>query len=266
MKIQLNIDNYEEIMFRLLEDDFDEPTRTDLLEQIAADELFKFEWESWQRTKFHDALENYEDESRELTDKILLIAEPKPAKRKLIFYFLAAASIILILGTIFLLNVDHKSGSKQAEISKETNHQTSEKQTVTEVKIEKAKQIPIQRKQFQKPNRTNKPSPIVTDSIFIIPDSTMLAEIPPVIDSVPVKTIELAKVPDKKPRYTITIETTDIIADNQNNNDLAQNQKVKIKKVFTNTKFFLSRKPNGEPDRIILVGDDNSYICLNLNY
>jgi len=47
---------------------------------------------------------------------------------------------------------------------------------------------------------------------------------------------------------------------------MAQREKVKISKVFTNTKMLLRRKPNGEPDRIILVGDENSYVCININY
>lgn len=266
MNPEITIANYEEIMFRLMEGDFDEPTRTDLLEQIAADELFKFEWESWQRTKLQDSLENYSDESRELTDKILLLAEPKTANRKLIFYFLLAASIILMLGTIFLLNVDHRSGSKQVVIGKVANHQASEKQTVIEVKNEKANQTPLERKRFQKPNRTDETLPIVTDSIFITPISITLAEIPHVIDSVLVKSIELAKAPENKPRYVITIETSDIVANSQNNNDMAQNQKGNFKKVFTNTRMLLSRKPNGEPDKIYIIGDDNSYLCININY
>ncbi len=95
--MKINIDNYEEIMFRLVEDDFDKPTRIDLLRQIESDELFKFEWESWQKTRFVDPLENYANESRELTDKIILIAEPKVAGRKIYFYYWAAAASILVL-------------------------------------------------------------------------------------------------------------------------------------------------------------------------
>jgi hypothetical protein len=266
MKTQLNIDNYEEIMFRLLEDDFDEPTRTDLLQQIEKDELFKFEWELWQKTKFQDSLENYTDESRELTDKIILIAELKPAQRKLLFYFLAAASIIVLLGTLFFLNVDFKSGSKQSVIGMLANPQTSGKQANPEVQNVKVNQAPVESKLIQKTNRSDETLPIATDSVFITPVNTTLAEIPPVIDSVPVKTNILAKAPENKPRYIITIETSDIMANGQNNNDMAQNQNGKIKKVFTNTKMLLSRKPNGEPDKIYIIGDENSYVCININY
>ena len=84
--MNIDINNYEEIMFRLVEDDFDALTRKNLLQQIEKDELFKFEWESWQKAKFVDPLENYAIESRELTEKIILIAEPKPTEKKRFFY------------------------------------------------------------------------------------------------------------------------------------------------------------------------------------
>ena len=265
MKTILNIDNYEEIMFRLLEDDFDESTRNDLLQQIEKDELFKFEWESWQKTKFQDSLENYTDESRELTDKILLIVEPKPAQRKLLFYFLAAASIIILLGTLFILNADFKSGSKQAAIVEVEIPQTAGKQANPEVQKVKVNHAPMESKLIQQTDHSDQTLPIATDSVFITPVNTTLAEIPSLIDSVSVKSKELTKAPEKKPRYTITIENSDIGANTINNNELAQNQKVNLKKVFTNTKLLLSRKPNGDPDKIYIIGDENNYLCINLN-
>ncbi len=108
--------------------------------------------------------------------------------------------------------------------------------------------------------------PVAIDSNTSVPAENTLAEIPHVIDSVPLKTNELAKAPEKKPRFTITIETSDIAGLNQQNNDIARNENFKFSKVFTNTKMLLSRKPNGEPDKIYIIGDDNSYLCININY
>ena len=95
--MKIDIDNYEEIMFRLVEDDFDESTRTDLLRQIESDALFKFEWESWQKTKFVDPLENYAIESGELTEKIILIAEPQSRWPEKVFLLLGGGSINTIV-------------------------------------------------------------------------------------------------------------------------------------------------------------------------
>ena len=267
MKTIVNIDNYEEIMFRLVEDDFDSQTRIDLLQQIEADELFKFEWESWQKTKFSDPLENYSVESHELTEKIILIAEPKAAGRKRFFYYWAiAASIILLIGTLFLLTADYTSRPKQEVAATVKRFPAPAVNVVSPVQNQATSiEVPIQ-KPFLKQKKESKIIPVSDDSNTIVPVETTLAEIPLLIDTVPVKTNELAKAPEKKPRYTITIETSDIAANNQNNKELAYNNKVNFKKVFTNTKMLLSRKPNGEPDKIYLIGDENSYLCININY
>lgn len=267
MNLKITIANYEEIMFRLVEDDFDKQTRIDLLQQIEADELFKFEWESWQKTKFADPLENYAIESLELTEKIILIAEPQTTVRKMVaYYWAAAASIILLIGTLFLLTTDYTSKPKQevAGIVKKTPIPVKNEIAPVQnqaIAIDVSKQKP-----FRNQKQENQIKLVVEDFNPIVPHEIALAEIPKIIDTVPVKTNELAKTPEKKPRYTITIETSDIGAHNMNNNEMAHNQNVKIKKVFTNTKMLLSRKPNGEPDKIYLIGDENSYLCININY
>ncbi len=267
MNLKITIANYEEIMFRLVEDDFDILTRIDLLQQIEADELFKFEWESWQKTKFADPLENYSDESRELTEKIILIAEPKSdGKERFFYYWAAAASIILLIGTLFLLTADFTSSPKP-EVAVTVKKSPVPPETVVPPVQNQAAPIEVSvQKPFQNQKKESIIIPVSDDFNAIAPVETTLAEIPLLLDSVPVKTNELAKAPEKKPRYTITIETSDIGANNLNNNDVAQNQKVNLKKVFTNSKMLLSRKPNGEPDKIYIIGDENSYVCININY
>lgn len=267
MKTSINIDNYEEIMFRLVEDDFDQPTRADLLEQIEKDELYKFEWESWQKIKFVDPLKNYSIESRELTEKIILIAEPRIIGRKRIFYYWAAAvSIIILIASLFLLITDFNSKPKQDIAEVVSKSQTPEKKIIAPVQNNTISKAITKRKQSPKRKIENKSLPTMTNTNTILPTKNTLAEIPNVVDTVPVKSNELAKAPEKKPRYTITIETSDIGTNNLNKNELAQNPKVNFKKVFTNTKMLLSRKPNGEPDKIYIIGDDNSYLCININY
>jgi hypothetical protein len=267
MKTLINIDNYEEIMFRLVEDDFDEATKIALLHQIESDALFKFEWESWQKTKFVDPLENYSYESLVLTDKIIRIAEPQTAGRKRFFYYWAvAASILVLIGTLFLLTADYNSKPKQDITETVIKPQISSKNIITAVTHITAIKTVAAWKQARNQRIENKFIPSVVDSNTILLTKNTIAEIPKVIDSIPPKTNELANAKEKKPRYTITIETSDIAANNQNNNDLAQNKKGGFKKVLTNTKMLLSRKPNGEPDKIYIIGDENSYLCININY
>jgi len=265
--MNIDINNYEEIMFRLVEDDFDESTRIDLLRQIESDALFKFEWESWQKTKFADPLENYAIESSELTEKIIQIAEPQIAGRKRVAYYWAvAASIILLIGTLFLLTADFLSRPKQEATLPVTKSETPTKDAISPVQNTTVSNAITDSKQAQKQKRNFKFRPLVADSNKNVPPENTLAEIPKVIDSIPVKTNELAKAMEKKPRYTITIETTPIMDNYKLNNDLAQSRKVNVSKLFTNTRLFLQRKSNGEPEKLILMGDENNYLCINLNY
>jgi hypothetical protein len=267
MNTIINIENYEEIMFRLVEDDFDESTRIDLLRQIESDALFKFEWESWKKTKFVDPLENYTIESNELAEKIILIAEPQTAGRKRFFYYWAvAASILVLISSLFLLTSDFNLKYKPGVATVVSKSQNPAKTVIATVQNNTVTIAVANRKQFRNQRIENTSIPVVTDSNTILPTKNTLAEILKVVDSIPIRSNELAKATEKKPRYSITIETSDISGPDQQNYVMAQREKVKFNKVFTNTKMFLRRKPNGEPDRIILIGDDNSYVCLNLNY
>lgn len=267
MTLKITIDNYEEIMFRLLENDFDEPTRINLLQQIESDALFKFEWQSWQKTKFVDPLENYVIESRELTEKIILIAEPETAGRKqFLYYWAAAASFILLIGSLFLLSDDFTSNPKPEAIVNVTKPVSPEKSEVSpagNVSVSKAVALMEKNINHQVENQVIRAE---ADSNMLHTNQTSLAETPIVIDSASVKTPEIVQVSEKKSRFKITVETSDISGPNQQNNMIAQREKVKMNKVFTNTKIFLRRKPDGEPDKIILLGVDNSFVCLNLNY
>ncbi len=268
MKTLINIDNYEEIMFRLVEDDFDESTRIDLLRQIEADALFKFEWESWQKTKFVDPLENYSIESRELTDKIILIAEPQTSGRKRVFYYwTAAASILILIASLFLLTADFNSKPKQDVKEVVLKSHTPIKTIAAPVQNNNVTIAITDRKQPLNQKTENKSIPVVIDSNKIVATENTLAEIPPkAIDSIQINSNELVKVTEEKPRYTITISTSPIDDNVLQNHDLAQHRKVKIGKVLTGTRLFLQRKENGEPDKIIIMGDENNYLCINLNY
>ena len=265
MSLKINIDNYEEIMFRLVEDDFDEPTRTGLLQQIESDTLLKFEWESWQKTKFVEPLENYSDESRKLEEKILLIAENQTTSRKSLFYWAVAATIIFLIASLFLLTSEFKSRPEQevVEIVKES---PAPLETATPpVQNQPEPTDNIHQQQFRNQKSENIILQVSDDSSTIVPVVNTLAEIPLLLDSVPVKTNELAKAPEKNPRYTITIENTNIANDSQQTTYLSKNRKGKLSSILTNTRMRLMRKTNGEPERIILFGEENSYLCINLN-
>jgi hypothetical protein len=264
MKLSITADNYEEIMFRLVEDDFDEATRKDLLDQIAADPLFRFEWESWQKTVFADPIENYAAEGSALAETIIQIAEPR-INRKRVYYYLAAASVAVFLVSWFLLNIPFNPDTKTKVVESVKNpkvnpealiqHETKQKSTTS---VSEKCQNEDQMSQIETFPMGNDTSEITNENIF--------AEIPILIDSVPVKVITLAETPAKNSRYSVMVETTSLADDNPQKYNIALNRKVKFDKVLTNPRIYILRKPNGEPDRLVVMGEDDNYLCLKLNY
>jgi hypothetical protein len=264
MNNTITIDNYEEIMFRLVEDDFDEPTRKLLMEQIEGNVLFKFEWEQWQKTRCIDPVENYAAESLALTEKIIQIARPRifAGKRKMIY--LAAASIAALFTGVLLFTSVFNNRHEQVvkSIIKTPVHEN-----FNPLQNQNTHADNVQ-KDLKQPGKPEKP-----EEILIIADATNTPElteigvdkVPVLLDSVSESNTIMAVVQQKKPRYSITIETTQLAESNEQRSEIAQNERVKLNKVFTNTKILFRRKPNGEPDKIILVGEEESYLCINLN-
>ncbi len=264
MNTKITIDNYEEIMFRLIEDDFDETTRKALLEQIEGNVLFKFEWEQWQKTRCIDPLENYTAESLALTGKIIQISKTPVFGRKRKVLYLAVASIAALITSLVLFNVDFNSGNKQIVESESKTpalkyHNPPENQYTHSDYVKESPK--------QSPERDKKAENISASEIITIPELTVkdADESPVMLDSMPESSIHLALVPQEKPGYTITVETTRIEEDEEQMSEIARNEKVKLNKLFTNTKILFRRKPNGEPDKLILVGEEENFLCINLN-
>jgi len=264
MNTKITIENYEEIMFRLVEDDFDELTRNHLLAQIEENVLFKFEWEQWQKTLCIDPVENYSDESLALTEKIIQIARPQilTGRRKM-FYLTAAAIAALFAGVLLLTAIFNTRQEQVVEsISKTPVHEKFnplQSQNTDEDNAQKDLKQPV------KPEKPEENMRIAAATNTPEMMEIVGGEVPALLDSVSESNTIMAVVQQKKPRYSVTIETTQLIESKEQMSEIAQNERVKLTKVFTNTKILFRRKPNGEPDKIILLGEDESYLCINLN-
>lgn len=262
MNTKITIENYEEIMFRLVESDFDEPTRNDLLKQIEENVLFKFEWEQWQKTRCIDPVENYSDESIALTEKIIQITKPQPfAGRRKMFYLIAAAVAALFTGVLFFNAIFNTRYEQVVETIK-----APEQKNITPLQNQNIPVDDVQNdhKQMQEPEKREES---LLAEVAITPElaDVSVDDIPVLYDSVSLSIAVPEKTHREKPRYSITIETTMIEDGREQMSEIARNEKVKLTKVFTNTKILFRRKPNGEPDKIILLGEDESYLCINLN-
>jgi hypothetical protein len=268
MKTVINIDNYQEIMFQLLESDFDEETRIELLKQIESDELFKFEWEEWQKTKFNDPIENYQAESRGLNEKIVLIAKRDHSRRKMLIFFYSTAAIITLVLSIYLLTANYKPGTNHPAPVITTNPNTHPKQVIPS--RQEAVAEGTNSSSHRKLSKTQKPEIAVisvnVDSSKVKYKEVALVKTPKVIDSVSITLLPIAKNEMKKPRYKVSIETVQLTDNHQQSMNLTQHGKLKLSRLFTNTQFILRRKSNGEPDKLILLGEENNYVCINLNY
>lgn len=264
MNTTITIDNYEEIMFRLVENDFDEPARQHLLEQIEENVLFKFEWEQWQKTRCIDPVENYTSESLALTEKIIQIGNSRiiAGKRKVIYF--AIASVAALFTGVLFFNAVFKTGQEQVV---ESIIKTPVQKNNNPIRDQNTHADYVQN-DLKQPQGPEKPEEnLLIAEVTITPEQTDVGvdEIPVMSDSVSLSNAVPAKARHEKPRYSITIETTQIEESNVQMSEIARNEKVKLNKVFTNTKFLFRRKPNGEPDKIILLGEDESYLCINLN-
>ncbi|MFM6983828.1 MAG: hypothetical protein ACKOXF_06830 [Chitinophagaceae bacterium] len=97
-KVIITRENYEEVMFGLLENEYSKEVRDNLLDQIQADTFLAFEWKQWSKASFSESTESYRKNEAEFLES--LTREEK--KRGGIFIlhrnFAIAASLILLLG------------------------------------------------------------------------------------------------------------------------------------------------------------------------
>lgn len=173
-----------------------------MLQQIESVTLLSLNGNRGKKQSLLTHLENYVIESRELTDKIILIAEPETAGRKqFLYYWAAAASFILLIGSLFLLSDDFTSNSKPEIAETTKKYQTPVKDDTTDQSQSAPVVISVQ-KQFGSQKEENQTISVAEDSNTFIPTEITLAEIPLVIDSVPVISNELAKAYRRKNRVT----------------------------------------------------------------
>lgn len=102
-KIIITRDNYEEIMFGLLENAYTREEQDNLLDQIQADTFLSFEWQQWQKATFTESTEFYKQSEAEFLEG-LTREEDKRGGLVIVYRQMAiAASLILLLGVSVLL-------------------------------------------------------------------------------------------------------------------------------------------------------------------
>lgn len=103
-KVIVTRENYEEVMFNLLENTYSKEVSENIHDQINADAFLSFEWRQWSKATFSESIEIYKNNEAEFIEN--LTKEESRNKRLLTYWFpiSIAASLILMMSLYFVLH------------------------------------------------------------------------------------------------------------------------------------------------------------------
>lgn len=103
-KMIITRDNYETVMFGLLENEYPADVREDILQQIEADTFLKFEWGQWSKATYSEGLETYKHHEAEFIESLT----KKDSKGGFIYRMIIPMSMAAAVALFFLV----KSGNE----------------------------------------------------------------------------------------------------------------------------------------------------------
>lgn len=145
-KVIITRDNYEEVMFGLLENEYSKEVRENLLDQIHADTFLSFEWKQWSKACFAESTEAYRNNEAEFLESLTREEKKRGGIFTLYRNYAIAASLVLLIGVSIVifnrqtetktpLNItsNNSNGSSRQEVVEpalETEQSTTEEATV----------------------------------------------------------------------------------------------------------------------------------------
>lgn len=146
-KVVVTRENYEEVMFDLLENAYESDVREDVLRQIDADLFLAFEWKQWSKAHYSEGLEVYKSQEAEFIESLV-----REEKKGFVFPFYrnlswaAVIALFVTLGWIFIQSNEQKPNEKvlanttqiiqKAETQKDLITQTDTPHYITQTKSE----------------------------------------------------------------------------------------------------------------------------------
>lgn len=129
-KIIITRENYEEIMFGLLENAYTREEHDNILDQIHADTFLSFEWQQWQKATFAESTEFYKQSEAEFLESLTRDEDKKGGF--VIFYkpMAIAASLILLLGVSVLMYKNTTQSEKGPELLVSSTDGNQRKDTI----------------------------------------------------------------------------------------------------------------------------------------
>ncbi len=97
-KVIVTRENYEEVMFDLLENTYPQDVRENILDQIHADTFLNFEWQQWSKATYSESTELYKTQEAEFIENL---TREEEKKKGILYYWLpmaVAATILLFIG------------------------------------------------------------------------------------------------------------------------------------------------------------------------
>ncbi len=214
-KVIITKDNYEEVMFNLLENEYPKDVRENLLDQIQADTFLSFEWKQWSKAQYSEGIEAYKRDEAEFIES--LIKEDSDRKG---FWFTMykpmaiAASFIILLGvSIVIFNnsnndavniklTEVKTKAKPNVIAPNSDDSTESIETIT------AQNNEVLKRKFAEFNKSILETKLTQIDTMLKIDETAVKE-EQVLVSNEVKNQPVLETV-KKSRYKITIAESDM--------------------------------------------------------
>ncbi len=108
-KVIVNRENYEEVMFNLIENEYPDDVRDNILEQINADTLLSFEWQQWQKSMYSESTEFYKDTEAEFIEGLTRTEQKRGGMVRFFMPLSIAASIALIFGLYLIFGYEKQT-------------------------------------------------------------------------------------------------------------------------------------------------------------
>lgn len=98
-KVIVTRENYEEVMFSLLENEYPKDVRENILDQIHADTFLAFEWSQWSKATYTESTEKYKEEEAEFIESLTREEDHRKGGIFTIYRpFAMAATMALLIG------------------------------------------------------------------------------------------------------------------------------------------------------------------------
>ncbi len=274
-KVIINSNNYEEIMFNILENNYSKEVRENLLDQIHADVFLNFEWQQWSKTIYSESTDLLKNQEAEFLESLIQAEEKKGTLITMWWPVSIAAGLILLIGVYAVLNTNI-TNIKKVDIVNTV--QTNPTNSLPHSTIEKIKVVNDQQKVQDKSEcdfvKLNTPQTIsqinsVEDTI-----SRPLVVQEPVLKRDSEVFVKLVNKPQPKYKITIKEETMDGLP----NTDFAYSEKrytmldilqhkdgITLSKFLDNPKSRVIKDSNTQKTYIEYTAQDRSILVLTLS-